>query len=52
MQKNGRPCRPSRTTPVLQLTRTTLDSDDQAIQVDMMTMPADRQRLRYEIRIG
>ncbi|MCX4583178.1 GntR family transcriptional regulator [Streptomyces sp. NBC_01481] len=39
-------------TPVLQLTRTTLDGDDQPIQVDMMTMPADRQRLRYEIRIG
>ncbi|MDT9688811.1 UTRA domain-containing protein [Streptomyces sp. P9(2023)] len=38
--------------PVLQLTRTTLDGDDRAIQVDMMTMPADRQRLRYEIRIG
>lgn len=38
--------------PVLQLTRTTLDGDDQPIQVDMMTMPAERQRLRYEIRIG
>ncbi|MEV6400874.1 UTRA domain-containing protein [Streptomyces sp. NPDC051907] len=38
--------------PVLQLTRTTLDSDDRPIQVDMMIMPADRQRLRCEIRIG
>ncbi|NUJ99506.1 UTRA domain-containing protein [Streptomyces lunaelactis] len=38
--------------PVLQLTRTTLDGDDQPIQVDTMTMPAERQRLRYEIRIG
>ncbi|MFD9223632.1 GntR family transcriptional regulator [Streptomyces sp. NPDC060064] len=38
--------------PVLQLTRTTLDGDDRPIQVDRMTMPADRQRLRYEIRIG
>ncbi|WP_274561068.1 GntR family transcriptional regulator [Streptomyces spiramyceticus] len=38
--------------PVLQLTRITLDGHDRPIQVDMMTMPADRQRLRYEIRIG
>ncbi|MFF3399702.1 UTRA domain-containing protein [Streptomyces sp. NPDC002659] len=38
--------------PVLQLTRATLDGDDRPIQVDLMTMPADRQRLRYEIRIG
>ncbi|MGW3623993.1 UTRA domain-containing protein [Streptomyces sp. NPDC000880] len=38
--------------PVLQLTRIMLDGDDRPIQVDMMTMPADRQRLRYEIRVG
>lgn len=38
--------------PVLRLSRVTLDGDDQPIQVDMMVMPAHRQRLRYEIRIG
>ncbi|MFB7634437.1 GntR family transcriptional regulator [Streptomyces sp. NPDC056149] len=38
--------------PVLQLTRLTLDGDDRPIQVDMMVMPAQRQRLRYELRIG
>lgn len=38
--------------PVLQLTRLTLDGDDRPIQADLMTMPAHRQRLRYEIRIG
>ncbi|MFC5151277.1 UTRA domain-containing protein [Streptomyces amakusaensis] len=38
--------------PVLRLTRTVLDRADQPIQVEMMTMPADVQRLRYEIRIG
>ncbi|MFE0255267.1 GntR family transcriptional regulator [Streptomyces sp. NPDC059010] len=38
--------------PVLRLSRVTLDSDDKAIQVDMMVMPAHRQRLRYEIKIG
>lgn len=38
--------------PVLALTRITLDSDDRPIQADMMVMPAHRQRLRYEIRIG
>ncbi|WP_406168644.1 GntR family transcriptional regulator [Streptomyces sp. NBC_00996] len=38
--------------PVLQLTRLTLDRDDRPIQVDRMVMPAHRQRLRYEIRIG
>jgi GntR family transcriptional regulator len=38
--------------PVLQLTRVTLDDNDRPIQADMMTMPAHRQRLRYEIRIG
>ncbi|MFD9859875.1 GntR family transcriptional regulator [Streptomyces alboflavus] len=38
--------------PVLRLSRVTLDSDDQPIQVDLMVMPAHRQQLRYEIRIG
>ncbi|MPY64649.1 GntR family transcriptional regulator [Streptomyces spongiae] len=38
--------------PVLRLTRLTLDRDDRPIQVDRMVMPALRQRLRYEIRIG
>uniref|UniRef100_A0AAU2V2K0 UTRA domain-containing protein n=1 Tax=Streptomyces sp. NBC_00003 TaxID=2903608 RepID=A0AAU2V2K0_9ACTN len=36
--------------PVLRPTRTTIDADDRPIQVDMMTMPATLQRLRYEIR--
>ncbi|WP_298568429.1 GntR family transcriptional regulator [Streptomyces luteogriseus] len=40
------------TDPVLRLTRLTLDGDDKPIQVDRMVMPAQRQRLRYEIRIG
>ncbi|MFI5753832.1 GntR family transcriptional regulator [Streptomyces sp. NPDC051569] len=38
--------------PVLRLTRVTLDADDRPIQVDIMTMPARLQRLRYEISIG
>jgi DNA-binding GntR family transcriptional regulator len=38
--------------PVLRLSRVTLDSEDRPIQLDMMAMPAHRQRLRYEIRIG
>ena len=38
--------------PVLRLTRVTLDRDDRPIQVDRMVMPALRQRLRYQIRIG
>ncbi|MFG2191312.1 GntR family transcriptional regulator [Streptomyces sp. NPDC048639] len=38
--------------PVLQLTRLTLDSEDRPIQVDIMAMPSQRQRLRYELRIG
>ncbi|MFI2432236.1 GntR family transcriptional regulator [Streptomyces sp. NPDC018693] len=38
--------------PVLRLSRVTLDSDDRPFQVDMMVMPAHRQRLRYEMRIG
>ncbi|WP_351227043.1 UTRA domain-containing protein [Streptomyces sp. NPDC002133] len=38
--------------PVLRLTRLTLDGSDRPIQADLMTMPANRQRLRYEIRIG
>ncbi|MGC5410174.1 UTRA domain-containing protein, partial [Streptomyces sp. DT225] len=38
--------------PVLQLTRLTLDEADRPIQVDVMVMPPQRQKLRYEIRIG
>ncbi|UUN27572.1 GntR family transcriptional regulator [Streptomyces sp. FIT100] len=38
--------------PVLRLSRLTLDAEDRPIQLDLMTMPAHRQRLRYEIRIG
>ncbi|MDN3264327.1 UTRA domain-containing protein [Streptomyces sp. CSDS2] len=38
--------------PVLTLSRVTLDGEDRPIQVDMMVMPAHRQRLRYEMRIG
>ncbi|MBT2482165.1 GntR family transcriptional regulator [Streptomyces sp. ISL-94] len=38
--------------PVLQLARTTYDSADRPIQADVMVMPAARQQLRYEIRIG
>ncbi|MFI8852155.1 UTRA domain-containing protein [Streptomyces sp. 891-h] len=38
--------------PVLQLTRVTLDHEDRPIQADVMAMPSQRQRLRYELRIG
>ncbi|WP_371615423.1 GntR family transcriptional regulator [Streptomyces sp. NBC_00454] len=38
--------------PVLQLARTTYDSTDRPIQADIMVMPAERQQLQYEIRIG
>ncbi|WP_435210659.1 GntR family transcriptional regulator [Streptomyces sp. bgisy034] len=38
--------------PVLRLSRLTLDGDDKPIQADLMVMPAHRQRLRYEIKIG
>ncbi|MER6348158.1 GntR family transcriptional regulator [Streptomyces sp. NPDC001595] len=38
--------------PVLRLTRLTLTAEDRPIQVDRMVMPALRQRLRYEIRLG
>ncbi|MBD0707461.1 MULTISPECIES: GntR family transcriptional regulator [unclassified Streptomyces] len=38
--------------PVLRLARVTLDRRDRPVQVDLMTMPAHRQRLRYEITIG
>ncbi|WP_255955989.1 GntR family transcriptional regulator [Streptomyces odontomachi] len=38
--------------PVLRLARTTWDADDRPIQADIMIMPAHRQRLRYELRIG
>ncbi|MFD6325836.1 UTRA domain-containing protein [Streptomyces sp. NPDC058442] len=38
--------------PVIGLSRVTLDRDDHPIQADVMVMPAHRQRLRYELRIG
>ncbi|QHY96456.1 DNA-binding transcriptional regulator FrlR [Streptomyces sp. S4.7] len=38
--------------PVLRLVRVTFDGADWPIQADVMTMPAHRQRLRYEIGIG
>ncbi|MGA4841561.1 GntR family transcriptional regulator [Streptomyces sp. G45] len=38
--------------PVLLLRRVTLDRADRPVQADVMTMPAHRQRLRYEIEIG
>ncbi|WP_225101486.1 GntR family transcriptional regulator [Streptomyces sp. CoH27] len=38
--------------PVLTLSRVTLDREDRPIQADMMVMPAHRQQLRYEMRIG
>jgi GntR family transcriptional regulator len=38
--------------PVLQLTRVTVDRDDRPVQADRMVMPAHRQQLRYEMRIG
>ncbi len=38
--------------PVLRLTRLTLDGRDRPVQVDVMTMPAHRQRLHYELTIG
>ncbi|RZU37433.1 UTRA domain-containing protein [Streptomyces sp. BK022] len=38
--------------PVLRLSRVTFDDADRPIQADQMVMPAHRQQLRYEIRIG
>ncbi|MFG2978587.1 UTRA domain-containing protein [Streptomyces sp. NPDC048331] len=38
--------------PVLRLTRTTYDATDSPIQADVMLMPAGRQQVRYEIRLG
>ncbi|MGP2439818.1 GntR family transcriptional regulator [Streptomyces sp. JW3] len=38
--------------PVLRLTRLTVDRDDRPVQADRMVMPAQRQSLRYQIRIG
>ncbi|MEU6814986.1 UTRA domain-containing protein [Streptomyces sp. NPDC046860] len=38
--------------PVLRLSRVTFDDADQPIQADLIVMPAHRQQLRYEIRIG
>ncbi|MFF9309477.1 GntR family transcriptional regulator [Streptomyces sp. NPDC014748] len=38
--------------PVLRLSRVTFDKGGRPIQVDRMLMPAHRQQLRYEMRIG
>lgn len=38
--------------PVLRLTRLTLDGDGRPVQVDVMAMPAERQSLRYELKVG
>lgn len=38
--------------PVLRLARTTYDAADRPVQADVMVMPAGRQQLQYEIRIG
>ncbi|MFH8606726.1 GntR family transcriptional regulator [Streptomyces sp. NPDC018029] len=38
--------------PVLRLSRVTLDARGNPLQADLMLMPAHRQQLRYEIRIG
>jgi GntR family transcriptional regulator len=38
--------------PILTLTRLTLDAQERPVQVDVMLMPAHRQRLRYELAIG
>ncbi|MEU0931230.1 UTRA domain-containing protein [Streptomyces samsunensis] len=38
--------------PVLCLERVVLDEDKRPIQADLITMPAQRQRLRYELRMG
>ncbi|MFD8156789.1 GntR family transcriptional regulator [Streptomyces malaysiensis] len=37
--------------PVLCLERVVLDEDKRPIQADLITMPAQRQRLRYELRM-
>ncbi|MFE3070289.1 GntR family transcriptional regulator [Streptomyces sp. NPDC059247] len=44
--------RMGRDEPVINLARVTYDSRDRPVQADMMTMPAHRQRLRYETTIG
>ncbi|MEV7419795.1 UTRA domain-containing protein [Streptomyces sp. NPDC089919] len=38
--------------PVLRITRVTYDAADRPLQADLMLMPASRQQLRYEIRMG
>ncbi|MFF8813316.1 GntR family transcriptional regulator [Streptomyces pactum] len=38
--------------PVLCLHRVVLGEDERPVQVDVITMPAGRQRLRYELRMG
>jgi GntR family transcriptional regulator len=38
--------------PVLRLERVVRDGEERPIQVDLITMPAHRQRLRYELTMG
>ncbi|GAA1089096.1 GntR family transcriptional regulator [Streptomyces javensis] len=38
--------------PVLCLERVVLDGNERPLQADLITMPAQRQRLRYELRMG
>ncbi|MBA6439781.1 MULTISPECIES: GntR family transcriptional regulator [Streptomyces] len=38
--------------PVLCLERVMLDAHERPLQADLITMPAQRQRLRYELRMG
>lgn len=38
--------------PVIRLERVTYDGDGRAVQVDVITMPAEGRRLRYELGIG
>ncbi|MEU3313996.1 UTRA domain-containing protein [Streptomyces sp. NPDC006662] len=38
--------------PVLRIARVTYDATDTPLQADLMVMPATRQQLRYETRIG
>ncbi|MEU7239941.1 UTRA domain-containing protein [Streptomyces sparsogenes] len=44
--------RTSELEPVMCLERVVFDGDDRPIQADLITMPAHRQRLRYELRMG
>jgi GntR family transcriptional regulator len=47
-----RELRPGELEPVMCLERVVFDGDDRPIQADLITMPAHRQRLRYELRMG